>query len=189
MWPWEHLAVGYVCYSLLSHAAGKRPRGWPVVALAIGTQFPDLVDKPLGWILGILPSGQSLAHSLLVAAPVVATVVLVGSLLGVRDSAVAFGVGYLSHLPADVAYPAFIGGSIRPGILFWPVVPAADSGTVELLEHLEHLLASYVSFLSSPAGALYLGAEIGLLLLTVVLWHVDGYPGLPRVGRSRRVEV
>ena len=49
MWTWEHLAIGYLAYSLLSQLAWRRP---PTVGAAItvafGTQFPDLVDKPLG---------------------------------------------------------------------------------------------------------------------------------------------
>ena len=49
MWPWEHLAIGYLAYSLLGRLAWRRP---PTVGTAItvafGTQFPDLVDKPLG---------------------------------------------------------------------------------------------------------------------------------------------
>ena len=49
MWPWEHLTIGYLAYSLLSRLAWRRP---PTVGTAItvafGTQFPDLVDKPLG---------------------------------------------------------------------------------------------------------------------------------------------
>jgi hypothetical protein len=48
MWPWGHLAVGY----LLSAGAAylrdhSSPRGLAVVALAAGTQLPDLLDKPL----------------------------------------------------------------------------------------------------------------------------------------------
>ncbi|MHB9286523.1 metal-dependent hydrolase [Halobacteriales archaeon Cl-PHB] len=183
MWPWEHLAVGYVGYSLLCRAFGKRPRTWPVLVLAVGTQFPDLVDKPLGWILGVLPSGQSLAHSVLVAVPVVTTLGFLGRWLGGRDAAAAFGVGYLSHLPADVVYPALIGGSLRPEVVLWPLVPASTSGTVALLDRLEHLVGRYIGYLQSSEGALYLGVEVGLLLFAFALWHVDGYPGVPRVGR------
>jgi hypothetical protein len=61
MWPWEHLAVGYLLYSVSCVLWGRYPTRIGVAALAFGTQFPDLVDKPLGWWLGVLPSGQSFA--------------------------------------------------------------------------------------------------------------------------------
>lgn len=49
MWPWEHLAISYLAYSLLGRLAWRRPR--PLrepPSVTFGTQFPDLVDKPLG---------------------------------------------------------------------------------------------------------------------------------------------
>lgn len=85
MWPWEHLAVGYIGYSLSVRLAGRGvPRPRPVVALAVGTQFPDLVDKPLSWTLGVLPSGHSLAHSLFAALPLATLAVTVGVALDRR---------------------------------------------------------------------------------------------------------
>ena len=72
MWPWEHLAVGYIAFSVMQRVGGRQ--GVPalaVVALALGTQLPDLIDKLLGWGIGILPGGRSLGHSLLFALPVV----------------------------------------------------------------------------------------------------------------------
>ena len=48
MWPWEHLAFGYVLYSLgVRTLRGRTPRGPPVLVLAVATQVPDLLDKPL----------------------------------------------------------------------------------------------------------------------------------------------
>ena len=39
-----------------------------MLALAIGTQLPDLIDKPLTYQFAVLPSGRSLGHSLFFAA-------------------------------------------------------------------------------------------------------------------------
>ena len=63
MWPWDHLAFGYVWYTLASRGwDGRPPSNAAAIALAVGTQFPDLVDKPLAWWLDVLPAGRSLGH-------------------------------------------------------------------------------------------------------------------------------
>lgn len=109
MWSWGHAAVGYLCYvAYLRRRYGSRPRGVTVVALAVGTQFLDIVDKTLAWQFGLLPNGRSLAHSLLVA-----TVVL-GALWVLTDgtrraSAAAFAAGYLTHMFGDALYPLVTG--------------------------------------------------------------------------------
>ena len=65
MWPWGHLAVGYLVYSGLSRwRFGRLPGSVATLAVALGTQLPDLVDKPLAWTVNVLASGRSLAHSL-----------------------------------------------------------------------------------------------------------------------------
>ena len=60
MLPWGHLAVGYLAYSLAVRVrSGGPPAGLAVAALAVGTQFPDLIDKPLVSWVSVLPSGRS----------------------------------------------------------------------------------------------------------------------------------
>lgn len=180
MWPWEHLAVGYLCYSLLVRALERRaPRGWPVVALAVGIQFPDLVDKPLSWTIGILPSGHSLAHSLLVALPAAALAVTAAWALGRRRVGAAFAFGYLAHLPGDVFYPALVGGGPNYGFLLWPLVPAPVSETgVGFVEMFRTLFARYVAELAQGEVSLYLAVEVGLLASVGLLWLYDGAPPL-----------
>jgi hypothetical protein len=194
MWPWEHLAVGYLCYSLAVHLFARRaPRSWPIVALALGTQFPDLVDKPLAWTFAVLPAGHSLAHSLFVALPVSALVVTVAWGLDGRQVGMAFAFGYLSHLPADAFYPVLLGGGPNLGILFWPVIPAVGPQTsVGFVEMVRLLFARYVAELRSGRLTAYLAAEIGLLLSVFLLWLSDGTPPLhslwSRVGLVPDVE-
>ena len=61
MWPWEHLAFGYLLWSLWLRARGRSlPGDWEALVLVFATQLPDLVDKPLAWQLGVLPGGRSL---------------------------------------------------------------------------------------------------------------------------------
>jgi hypothetical protein len=62
---WEHAAFVYLVYSLYSRWAVGRPSiGLWVFALGLGTQFLDLIDKPLTWTPPLLPYGRSLGYSL-----------------------------------------------------------------------------------------------------------------------------
>ncbi|MEF8785612.1 MAG: metal-dependent hydrolase [Haloarculaceae archaeon] len=180
MWPWEHLAIGYLAYSLFVRSvAGHTPQALAVAALVIGTQFPDLIDKPLGWETTLLPSsGISLAHSLFVAVPLAALAVAATSVFDRADVGVAFAVGYLLHLPADVVYPLLIGRHLKWTFLFWPLLPAPAAPTVSIVPFVQELAGQFLTFLSTPRGRLYLLLELGLLGGAMLRWYVDGTPGL-----------
>lgn len=189
MWPWEHLALGYLLFSLgLRVGGGRAPADWSVAVLAFGTQFPDLVDKPLGWVLGVFDSGTALGHSVFVAVPVCVVVLAIGSRLDARQFAGAFAVGYLSHLPADALYPALLGGRPEPAKLLWPVVSSPAGGSVDVWAHVLDLLATFVTSVGGGAGS-FLLLELSLLSGALVLWLVDGRPGvglvIPRPGVGR----
>jgi hypothetical protein len=184
MLPWEHLAVGYLLYSAWSHLReGRRPSGRLVVAVAVATQLPDLVDKPLAWEFGLLPGGQTLGHSIAFALPAVA---FVFGAFG-RRSAVAFGIGYLSHLAGDVMYPVVLGGSPRVSFLLWPFVESGGGESPGFLSETRDILGDAWQFMMSPEGTVYLTAELALLLAVFSLWLYDGRPGVPR--RSRRARI
>jgi len=184
MWPWGHAAVGYLLYAGYRHARfGLRPRETQALALAVGTQLPDLVDKPLAWQFGLLPNGRSLAHSLLTAGVVLAVLWLwAGRTDGRTDDRAlvgAFGVGYLSHLLADGAYAAARGEFAALGYLAYPILPPiqydlADGGFVA------HLLA--LDF--GPTTLV----EFGLAFVALALWHRHGAPGLRLVVPDRFLE-
>jgi len=174
MWPWGHAAVGYLLYSLWCRRRdGRAPTAAAALSLAVGTQFPDLVDKPLGWTLGVLPSGRAGAHSLLVAAPVLALLWwrLDGDLW--RRARAGFALGYLTHLATDGLYPLVEGEFADLAFLLWPALalPAGD----ESAGIVAHLLAADVT----P----YLLAELLLFVGASTLWVVDGLPGLGAVWR------
>ncbi len=168
MWPWAHAALGYLIYSGLARARGTRATGTPVLVLALGTQFPDLIDKTFAWYLPLLPTGRTLAHSLLIAVPVV---VLVHWWTRRRTRAAlgtAFGLGYGSHLVGDALHPVVTGAWGDLTFLLWPVLPSPAYETGQsLTAHLQAIEAS-PWFL------------FGLLLtaIAVVVWHRDGAPGL-----------
>jgi hypothetical protein len=148
------------------------------------------VDKPLAWTFDVLPSGTSLAHSLLVAVPASLLAVAVARRAGRGRYGTAFAVGYLSHLPADVVYPALVGGTPKTAFLLWPLVPARVGDVPGFLPHFEDLAASFLGFLAGPQGAAYLAAELALVGGALALWLYDGAPGLewlrPRRGDGRR---
>lgn len=181
MWPWEHLAVAYLAYSLGRRLRKRAPPGhFEALALAFGSQFPDLVDKPLAWTFHVLPSGLSLAHSLLVAVP---TTVAVFVLAGLRDLrrrsvAVAFGTGYVLHLPADGLYPIVYGSAPRWQFLLWPLIPASGATQAGFLENVVYYLGNYLHVLATPKGLVFVVAELLLLGTALGMWLRDGRPGV-----------
>ena len=186
MWPWEHLAFGYVLYSgytRLRH--GRRPERGPVVALVVATQLPDLIDKPLAWTFDVLPTGRSLGHSVFVAGAFLGVVALLARRRGAPAFGPAVAVGYLSHLLGDVIYHVVtqvLRGEATAvedvAFLLWPLVRQPSRETGRLLERTDQLFGEFVTYLGTPDGLVYLALELGLLLLATVFWASDGWPGL-----------
>lgn len=168
MWPWGHAALGYLCYTFGIRAQGEAPNGLPVIALAIGTQFPDLVDKPLGWTLGVLPGGRSLAHSLLTLAVVAAVVGYAARRYRRSDVGVAFLVGYLTHVLSDGLYSAIEGAYGNLTYLLWPVLPMPEP----------EIAQTFWAHFAQASLDSYMALELGLVALSVIGWWVDGRPGL-----------
>lgn len=179
MWPWEHLALGYVLLSLYTRLRSERPpSGREAVVVAVATQLPDLVDKPLAWIFDILPSGVSLAHSALTALLLVYGIHRLSQRLDTPDVGPAFAVGYLSHLLGDSLYPLLTDGELAVGYLLWPFVPAAQHGAVGFLGRFQSLWLEFIDFLGTPAGRFYLVFEVIFIVGACLLWLYDGRPGL-----------
>jgi membrane-bound metal-dependent hydrolase YbcI (DUF457 family) len=170
MFPWGHAAVGYLFYALLVRSRGKGiPLGGPVLALAIGTQFPDIIDKPFGWYFefGLIPTGRSLFHSLFIATGIL----LIGALLARRydrsELGVAFSVGYLSHLASDGLYSALAGEWTGLAYLVWPIIEQPPETGYSILEML-------ITGAQTPTGVF----EFGLFVVTASVWTYDRMPGL-----------
>jgi hypothetical protein len=171
MLPWGHAAVGYLAYVALGRlrAGGARtPAAAPVVALGVGTQLPDLIDKPLGWYLELLPSGRSLGHSLLVAAVLVGGTYWLACRYDRREVAIAFGLGHLLHIAGDAVLPVLSAEWATLSFLLWPVLPQ-PGGDLDMT-----ILETLVALTLSPMGAV----ETGLFAATTVLWLRHGAPGL-----------
>ena len=174
MWPWEHVAVAYLAYSLVVRiASGRAPHGDAALAVVAAALLPDLIDKPLAWGAHVLPSGRSLAHSLLFAAPAISLSRLVAG----RRIAAAFALGYCSHLATDVVYPVVLEQPPAIEFLLWPLLEQPPDDTPGLLFRTQHLFVEFLGFLQTTRGRLYLLFEIALLATALVLWLLDGRPG------------
>lgn len=123
MFPWTHAAVGYLLLVGLWLALGRRVSKAELVAVVVGTQLADVVDKPLAWWLQILPAGRSLAHSLLFAVPLTALVVGVAWRRHHPEVGAAFGLGYLSHLVGDTYVAVYYWRVEEFTFLLWPLLP------------------------------------------------------------------
>jgi len=178
MWPWTHLAFGYLVVSLLWRVRTRRFDGAAAVAAAVGTQFPDLVDKPLAWGFGVLPAGRSLAHSVFAAATVSAIVLYVAARCDRLDPALAFVVGYGTHLAGD-ALPKLPAGDFDSlTFLLWPLLPLPEyDGADAVAANLSEVVAAPASYLfASPS-------RLAFLAVVVAVWAADGFPGAAAVGR------
>jgi len=176
MWPLGHAAIAYLCYTLLSRTRENRPPGEiAAVVLLFGSQFPDLVDKPLAWYLGVLPTGRTLAHSFVLIGPLVVVVYLLAARYSRAEYAIAFSVGAVSHILID-ALPALWGGT-DPGFLLWPLVAVEpyDNGAPTVI-------GLFVESLGDP----YFLSEFVFAAIALVVWREDGYPGFGVVRRAAR---
>lgn len=185
MWPWEHLAVGYLAYSALARVRTGEPPGGPAaLAVAVATQLPDLLDKPLAWTFGVYPGGYSVGHSIFVAVGLSTLAVAVSRRRGRPELGAAFAVGYLLHLPGDLLYLYVVNGYLTPAIVLWPAVPAIP-GTAG-----GGLVARVVALLETQARSLAGGHLLGfvvfeaaLLLAALAAWLRDGRPGMDTLRR------
>ena len=169
MWPWGHLAVGYLLYSLYTRGKSRTPPDdIATLFVALGTQFPDLVDKPLAWTFQLLPSGRSLAHSLYALILVSLVVAWIAKRRGQPQVGPAFALGYASHLIADGIAPFLEDDFSKLTYLGWPLLPAPDYG----IEY--GFLYRFTHLEFTPSFLL----EIGLGVLVFSLWIVDGTPGV-----------
>lgn len=168
MLPWGHAAFGYLLYSLWRRReTGTTPAGVAVVALAVGTQFPDLIDKPLSWTFALLPTGRSLAHSAFFLALVGFVVLIAAHRYGQATAGRAFLFGYASHLVADALYPVANGDFHDPVYVLWPLVSQApEEGR------------SFVAFFLGLDLTSTFAFELLLTGVALLRWWADGAPGL-----------
>jgi membrane-bound metal-dependent hydrolase YbcI (DUF457 family) len=128
VFPLGHATLGYLLYVPFALLTDRRlPYGLTLGVLLVGTQFPDLVDKPLAFV-GVLPTGRTLAHSLLFAVVLLVVLRSVTRRYGRPNLTIPFAFGYLSHLLGDVVVPLMAGRIGELTFLLWPVLPSPEYG-------------------------------------------------------------
>ncbi len=180
MWPWEHVVVGYLAYSLLCHLYYRdSPGGLETVAVVFASVLPDLIDKPLAWEYGLFESGYALGHSIFFAVPLSIAVGLLARQVGRTRVGIAFGLGYLLHLPADVLDGYLRGGVYNHNILLWPLERGAGYGEEPgFHDQFLHHFGQYREELTAGDPSTYILAQLGLTVLVALVWLYDGAPVL-----------
>jgi hypothetical protein len=149
-----------------------------VYAVGFGTQFPDLIDKPLTWSFLVLPYGRSLGHSLFTLGVLMLVLRVAFRYPDQKALSTAFGVGYVSHLFGDgigAIVSSDFGGL---GYLLWPVtdVPSGDTG-------------SFVEFFLALEPTPLMLVGVVLTVVAGVVWVYDGMPGVKDLYAEYRRDV
>ena len=179
MWPWEHLIVGYLTFSVGVHVVARRPpTAFEATALAVASVAPDLIDKPLAWQFGVFPSGYGAGHSVFLAVPIAWFVLIVTAALGRPGVGVAFDTAYALHLAGDVVPDILAGDGVPIERVLWPVLTVEttyEEGFAGTL--IEYLTDAAANLLSGPPSASFF-FFLGLSATCALLWLYDGMPGL-----------
>lgn len=178
MWPWEHAVVGYLAYSLCCRLYYREsPDGLAALAVVLASVGPDLIDKPLTWEFGVLESGYAVGHSLFFAIPFALVAGVFARAAGRPRAGVAVGIGYLSHLPADVLYHYATGSPTRWELALWPVRTTPPEGQYGLVGYSTELLVAYGHrLLTDPSP--YLRLQLAIAAGVFLVWLADGAPVL-----------
>lgn len=182
MLPWGHLAVGYLLYTAATRLVrGRAPGGAEAVALAVGTQLPDLIDKPANWWFGFL-DGRGVGHSLFFVVPLCALAIVVAHRRDRPALGVAFAVGILSHLPGDARGVLLDGDPwIVASYLFWPLVEAPIYEKDSLWDHVSEWIAAMEGLRYQTLGELLtgpFGVQLAMFAAILAVWAIDGFPGV-----------
>ena len=183
MWPGEHVVLGYLAYSLFCHLRyGDPPDGPGAFVATSASLLPDLVDKPLAWSLGVVQSGHAIAHSVFFAVPLAMVVVAWSHSRGHVRTGVAFALGYLLHLPADIYYQYAVNDTIEPEMVLWPVrtleQPPTRAGFVG--ETIRRIGELRLELLAGDISQ-YMWMQFALMGTVAVLWLFDGAPVLREI--------
>ncbi|GAB3018019.1 metal-dependent hydrolase [Natronobiforma cellulositropha] len=177
MWPWEHAIVGYLVYSLVSRVVFREPPGGlEAFAVVFASVLPDLIDKPLAWEYGVFETGYALGHSIFFALPLAICVGLLARAAGRSRAGLAFGLGYLLHLPADVLHHYAVRGVVQWELMLWPVDSVPDTHGHGIVEGFSRLFSDYSAALLAGDLSTYMWLQVGLAVFTFLLWLADGAP-------------
>ncbi|PCR89636.1 metal-dependent hydrolase [Natrinema ejinorense] len=189
MWPWEHFAFAYVLYSLTTNVIFRTsPSARETVAVAVGSQLPDLIDKPLAWTVGITDVGYSIGHSMFVAPFVCLAVYAMAVRRGERALSGAFALAYVSHPLADLFSQLLRGRVVDPRIVLWPIASPPATSHGGFLDHFARYFVRYVHQLLTGGLTVQIAFQFLLGLAVLALWLFDGAPIVGDVWRLLRAQ-
>ncbi|MEM4780837.1 MAG: metal-dependent hydrolase [Halalkalicoccus sp.] len=190
MWPWEHVIVGYVAFSLFSHLVYREgPSAGATVAVVFASLLPDLIDKPLAWQFGVFDGGYAIGHSIFFAVPLSILVGVLAHRWGRTHVGLAFCVGYLLHLPSDLLPQYVRDGTVPTERILWPIERAESPDHGGLVDGFFANFLPYLTELGGMEPTPYLYAQFGLAGFALLLWIYDGMPVVREllVGTHRRI--
>jgi len=132
--PLEHFLLAFIPVWVYVFLHGRGNPSLRLVAIVfVGSQFPDLVDKPLAHAFFLIPSGRVFMHSLPFAIPLVLLVGIYGWKTSRTRTAFAFNYAFLSHLVADHQQALIKSNPEIPPDLLWPFVTPVSRPMVPIL--------------------------------------------------------
>lgn len=126
MFPLEHFLVAAIPvfgYYLVRYR--QLPSKAMLFVVFFGSQFPDLIDKPLAHSIFVLPAGRVFMHSLPFAIPICILVMAYGTATDRPELSTGFVWAYLIHIPADLDLRQLVLTGDVPQNLLWPLVEAS----------------------------------------------------------------
>jgi hypothetical protein len=179
--PWEHAIIAYLCYSIVVRLAYHNPpTAVETAAVLFASLLPDLIDKPLAWEFNLFSSGHAIGHSLFVAAPVSAVVLLLAWRRGRSRLGIAFGLSYFLHLAADVIPQYLRTGSLKLHRILWPLRREGSGYDTGFAGELGENLGSYARWIATELASgdpePYLLFLLGIAGAGLLLWIDDGMP-------------
>ncbi|WP_434530811.1 metal-dependent hydrolase [Haloarcula sp. NS06] len=192
MLPHAHLAFAYIAFSSYAHSAFRRAPGQrEALAILVGSQFSDIIDKPLIFLGEPFVSGRTVAHSVLVVFPAIFILTLICRQY-IQDGKIAFAFGLSWILQPFVDASIFIihgtvaRDFIEISFLVWPFTIPADN-IVQMLSNINYVetaiqqkpvwMAQRVPKKQNLRNWIRT-FEILITIIFAIFWYHDGAPGI-----------
>jgi len=135
MLPFGHIGINFIVINSLSRINTKRK----VLYLLVGSMLPDIIDKPLGFIIfGGFGNGRLIAHTLIFNISLLLVLIILSIKKNKRDILIIPAASFL-HLIEDEMWKF-------PKILFYPFLGEIPlKPVIPLEERLRRILLAYTN--------------------------------------------
>lgn len=131
MFPVQHFLVVFLPVCAYVLVRDRELPSLPLVGVVgFGSQFPDLVDKPLFHESLVLPSGRVGTHSLPIAIPIAIAVMWYAVKTDRPRGGAVFVFAYAAHIFGDVYHVLLLPNRGIPSDLFWPFLRPVERPVV-----------------------------------------------------------